>query len=188
MTMFITIDELKNYLKINNAESDESLTNAIKEATSFIQTYTWRHLLATYYTDIIDGRGENAVILKDTPANSIASFEYNAGTISSPIWKPYREDGYWLNKEEWIIRTTFWLQKWIQNNKIVYNAWYTVIPDDIKHCTYLLSTSFFSKVWKIKQWVVKESVDGASIEYDLSNWWIDDEIYVILDKYKVYYI
>lgn len=185
MTMFITLEELKAYLKISNTQSDELLTSSIKQATSFIQDYTWRKLTATDYTYIIDWRWENAVILQDKPANSITSFEYNSWTISSPIWEAYNEDGYWLNKEEWIIRTLFNIKKGVQNNKIVYNAWYINLPEDIKRCTIRIATFFFSWAWKIKQGVKKESVDWASIEYDTTTQAIESEIYGILDKYKI---
>lgn len=182
--MLITLDTLKDFLKISNNNQDDLLTSAINQATSFIQNYTWRNLEAKDYTEIRDWRGEREVVLKDYPVNSFTSYSYNSWTIGTPVWDSYSTDDYWVNKEEGILRSLFFMNKWIQNNQLVYNAWYTDIPDDLQRACIRIASYLYSWAWKIKQGVKKESVDGASIEYDTTGAGIETEVYSILDTYK----
>lgn len=183
--MLLELEELKSYLKITSNNQDALLNTAISQADSFIKDYTWRNLEAKDYTDIRDWRWESSVILKDYPVNSFTSYECNYWTISSEEWTSYDIDRYWVNKEEWILRSFFRMNKWIQNNKLIYNAWYQTIPADLTRVATRIATYFYSGAWKLKQWVKKESVDGASIEYDTTTDAIEAEIYSIMDKYKI---
>lgn len=183
--MLITLQELKDYLDITDNDSDDILTSSINQATSYIQNYTWRTLEARDYNEIRDWRGENMVVLKDYPVNSFTSYEHNTWTISNPVWTSYDLDKYWVNKDEWVLRSYFRMDRWIQNNKLVYNAWYTTMPEDLKRACITLSTFYYSWVWKTEQGVKKEFVDGAWIEYDWSGWTTYNELKNILDKYKI---
>lgn len=92
--MLITLQQLKDYLKITDNTSDDLLSSAIDQASSFIVSYTGRNLEATDYTLRIDGNGQDELLLPTFPINSLTSLSYNSGTLGTPIWTPYSVDEY----------------------------------------------------------------------------------------------
>lgn len=70
MTNYITLAEVKNYLKINSTEHDSRFANLITYACSVVQSYCGRELSANTYTEIFDG-GTSSVFVKNIPVNSV---------------------------------------------------------------------------------------------------------------------
>lgn len=75
--MLITLQQIKDYLKITDNTSDALLTSAIKQAGDFIESYTERKLEAIDYTLRIDGNGQDELVLPHYPVNSLTSLSYN---------------------------------------------------------------------------------------------------------------
>lgn len=183
--MLISLDTLKDYLKITNTQDDDILTANIKAATQYIQNYTWRSIELKDYTDIRDWQGERELILKDFPIKTLSSYQNNTWSFWVPIWSDFDVNNYALNKEQWIIRSLFQVPRWFQNIKIVYQAWYDVVPEDIQYACIKIATLMYTWAWKLKQNIKKESLDWASVEYDLERQGLEREIFLILDNYKM---
>lgn len=182
--MLITLQQLKDYLKIIDSSQDSLLTSAIEQASSFINSYTKRKLEAQDYNVRLDGHGEDEFIFPQYPVNTLTSFQYNSGTMGTPAWVDYNVDQYFLDNETGVFSLTFWIQKGIKNIRVVCNAWYNPIPEDIQRACIQVAVYYYSQAGKTTSQVKKEQVDGASIDYDTTIWGIEQDTYNILDKYK----
>lgn len=184
--MLITLQQLKDYLKITDNTSDDLLSSAIDQASSFIVSYTGRNLEATDYTLRIDGNGQDELLLPTFPINSLTSLSYNSGTLGTPIWTPYSVDEYMFDWPTGVVSLTFRLCRGIKNIQVVFNAWFDPIPNDLQRATMQIATYYYSGAGKTTSQVKKEQVDGASIEYDTTIGGIEQDSYTILNKYKKY--
>lgn len=70
MSNYITLAEVKNYLKINSTEHDSRFANLITFACSVIESYCGRDFSANTYTEVFDG-GTSSVFVKNIPINSV---------------------------------------------------------------------------------------------------------------------
>lgn len=184
--MLITLQQIKDYLKITDNTSDALLTSAIKQAGDFIESYTGRKLEATDYTLRIDGNGQDELVLPHFPVNTLTSLSYNSGTLGTPVWTSFDANNYMVDSETGIVSLTFSLNRGIKNIRAVFNAWYTTIPEDIQRATMQIATYYYSWAGKTTSQVKRERVDGAEIEYDTTIWGIEQDSYSILNKYKKY--
>lgn len=182
--MFITLEELKEFLQITNNNDDTLLTNAIKWATDYIKEYTNRNIAAEDYDYRLDGKHQSELLLKDYPVNSFTTYSHNIWTLWNSIWEDYNSDNYFV-QDNGILKANFYNPRWIQNLRLVYNAWYTTIPEDIKYVTTRIAGDMYSNKGKINTDIVRESLDGASIQYDPTRAWLNGEVFLILNNYKL---
>lgn len=190
--MLITLQQLKDYLNITDTTSDAILTSAIKQAGDFIESYTGRRLELQDYTLRIDGNWQDELILPHYPVNALTSLSYNTGTLGTPVWTTFDADNYMVDSETGIVSLTFSLNRWIKNIQAIFSAWYDLSEscnsknNDLQRATMQIATYYYSGVGKTTSQVKKEQVDGASIEYDTTIGGIEQDTYVILNKYKKY--
>lgn len=184
--MLVSLAKLKNYLKITDTTNDTLLSSLVDQASVFIESYTGRKLEAQDYNVRMDGHGENEFLFPQYPINTLTSFQYNTGNIGIPVWENYSTDGYFLDSETGIFSLTFGIHKGIKNIKVVCNAGYDTIPEDLQRACMQIATYYYSQAGKTTSQVKRERVDGAEIEYDTSIGGIEQDSYVILNKYKKY--
>lgn len=67
---YVTLPEVKNYLKINSTDHDARLSNLITYGCSVIESYCGRNFKSNVYTEIFDG-GTSSVFLKNIPVNNV---------------------------------------------------------------------------------------------------------------------
>jgi len=70
MANYITLAEVKNYLKINSTEHDSRFANLITYACSVVENYCGRTLTSNTYTEVFDG-GTSSVFVKNIPLNNV---------------------------------------------------------------------------------------------------------------------
>lgn len=70
MPNYITLAEVKNYLKINSTEHDSRFANLITYGCSVIESYCGRTLSSNTYTEVFDG-GTSSVFVKNIPVNNV---------------------------------------------------------------------------------------------------------------------
>ena len=177
--MLATLQEVKDYLWITDTSEDTVLTSLLNSSDNIIKSLTWRDFEATNYTEYYNWKWENEFLLNQYPVNTLTSFQYNTGTFSNPVWTDFDEDNYKLEQWGFKIWLNFSLNKWVQNIKVVYDAWYSTIPWDLKLATIQLTAYFFN--WRKSDWISSEWVDGASVVYDKK---MPKEIDLIIKKYR----
>lgn len=70
MANYITLAEIKNYLKINSTDHDSRLSNLITYGCSVIESYCGRAFSSATYTEVFDG-GTSSVFVKNMPINNV---------------------------------------------------------------------------------------------------------------------
>lgn len=178
--MLATLNDVKLYLWITDTSEDTLLTSLLESADSMIKSYTSRDLEATDYTELKDWKWELQLILNNFPVNSISWFSYNTWTFATPVWENFIVDDYKAKFDEWIIVKPSWIPRWIENIKVIYNAWYTNIPKDLKQACIQVVAYYYQT--KEANGVKSESVDWARIEFDVKD--IPKDIFTIINKYK----
>ena len=184
--MLVSLAKLKSYLQITDNTNDTLLSSLIDQASVFIESYIGRKLEAQDYDVRMDGHGENEFLFSQYPVNGLTDFKYNTWSIWTPVWEDYSADDYFLDSETGIFSLTFGIHKGIKNIRIVCNAGYEAIPEDLQRACMQIATYYYSQAGKTTSQVKRERVDGAEIEYDTSIGGIEQDTYVILNKYKKY--
>ena len=168
----ITLAELKSYLWITDDTQDDIIQIYVDSANEYITNYIWRNITQADYTEYEDWDWQRTIILKNYPVNSITSFQVNSWTIETPEREDV--DDYKLVPEEGKIFLTFYLNRWFQNYKIEYNAWYDTIPWDLKLAWLKIAWSYYND----SDWIKTESVAWDSITF-----WRENDLN-ILNLYK----
>lgn len=70
MANFITLAEVKNYLKINSTDHDSRLANLITYGCTVVESYCGRQLSSNTYTETFEG-GTSSVFVKNIPINNV---------------------------------------------------------------------------------------------------------------------
>ena len=134
---FTDLDDMKRFLGIDeDTDTDNDLlVTLINRASSFMENFTDRRLIATTYTAGVttrencyyDGDGSKRLFLKQYPVNSVSSVVCSGDTISAASATDYYgSTGYLLyNKRgELYYENGFDVGK--QNVRVSYNAGYAV--------------------------------------------------------------
>lgn len=184
--MLATLEELKLYLWITDSDSDDVLNQLLAQSQAFIQSYTGRDLIATDYTkELYSWKAEREFQLKQFPIITVAEkelalFQYNNWTLWTPVWVDFDVDSYRADKEAWIVLLWFNLLRGFQNIQVTYKAWFETIPADLNLAAIRLSAYYYNT--RNSDWILSESVDGASIRFDAKQ--TPADVLAVLENYK----
>lgn len=179
----ITLTELKTYLWITTTSQDD-LLNLLKDwAIKFIKTYIWREIEAIDYIEYKDWNWQTELLL-NYPVNTLTSISLNTWTLNIPVWEVVEATNYKLSNEIWKVFFVSYLSRWFWNYKVIYNAWYTTIPWDLKLACLKLASKYYNT--RTSDWISWESVNWDSI-----NFWTTDipkDIAILLNSYRDIYV
>ena len=186
--MLTTLDKVKIQLNIVWNDQDTKLIQLIDQANSFILNYTGRVLEETLLTELYNGNGEQKFMLNNFPVTSITSFQYNTGTLWTPVWTDFDIDSYWLDKTTGIIYIQGWVCRGVNKIKCIYTAWYNPVPSDLENACISLVWYYYNT--SKSQGIASESLDGASVTYSNNaiGSTIPNEIIQTLNLYKKIYV
>jgi hypothetical protein len=130
-----TLQEVKVYVSLDTDKAvgniDTLLERLITSKTKAITTYIgYTQILAAEYTEYIDGNGTQYLFPSNIPINTVTSVH------DSPDWV-YDSDSlidssyYKIVDKRYIVLNGYAFAISNQNVKIVYNAGYTTIPEDL---------------------------------------------------------
>jgi len=165
--MYITLEDTKNYLGINNTDNDVILQMYIDESETLInETLKVIDFNLKLYEDALYKYNSQWIyILRQNKIWQIKEINWNIITANDYIlsWRELKLLNYNEAYDDihWQI-------------KISYNAWYSVIPNIIKLTSYNIVDILFKnfKYWKI-EWSNLENIKSFK-QWDLSvnfNWW-----------------
>lgn len=177
--MLATLDTFKTYLWISWSSEDALLTILLDGATSIINWYVGKTIEAASYTEIFSGNGQLSYILREYPVNSVTSFQINTWDTETAVREDVEATEYSIDTIEWVIRLYTPLVRWLSNYKVVYNAWYSTVPNDLQIACMQIASNMYNT--RNSNWLKSESVAGDSISYDTN---IQDSTFIILDRYK----
>lgn len=136
----------KEHLNIPVAETgqDAILTRFIAEASKTIERFIDRNILTRTYTEYQDGRNQNRIMLRNFPAEKPSELRLDFTSVFTDADTLVDTDDYeidTLGNEVLFIKRIF--PKGTRNIKIVYDAGYTTVPEDIESaCLWLVEWYF----------------------------------------------
>ena len=129
--MIVNIADLKRVFKIEGNTDDDILFRLVTAAEKTAEKYCDTKLKAVAITEYHDGDGSDTIILKNIPVNSVT-------TVHDDVDRAFGADSL-KDSENYVIESwggirlltdLFTCAK--QNVKVVYNAGFEVVPEDIK--------------------------------------------------------
>ena len=132
-TALTTVADVKESMGIPSSDGtkDNLIIRKINQATLMIERYTGRKFKAADYTEYYDGGEKGELTLRNYPVNSIASFSDRNVTDNEDSFSSYDTRDYFIDSTAGILQGigSWWggYDSW----KIVYNAGYATIPDDL---------------------------------------------------------
>lgn len=176
--MLASLDDFKTYLGISWTDQDDLLTLLLVSASSTIEWYIWRNVEADDYTELIDWVAQPSYVLKQYPVNSVTSLEVNEWDLDTAVRTALDADQYDVDTDDWVIRFTSYMQRWFSNYKVVYNAGYATVPQDLQLACMQIAAWMYNT--RQSNGISSESVAWDSISYDTE---IKDSTFTILNRY-----
>jgi hypothetical protein len=132
-TALTTLADVKESMGISSGDTsqDNLIIRKINQATLMIERYCGRNFLAADYTEYYDGDGGSELTLRHYPVNSVASLSYRNTTSNENDFTTYDTVDYFIDATAGRLKSlgSWWgsYDTW----KVVYNAGYSTIPDDL---------------------------------------------------------
>lgn len=188
-----TKERIKERLGISVTGFDTLIDHLIANITSFIENECGgrRFKKTTYTNEIHDGDGKKYLKIKHAPINSISSFQYNGGTVSSPVWTNFLADDYQLLDKEGMIYVAGGMLRGLRNIRVTYDAGFLIDfaneTDTTKH-TLPFDISGLAERLVVKEFKRREDIgkSGESIGDMTINFFADLEAEdkAVLERYK----
>lgn len=128
-TELVTVDDLKDYLRIDSSDEDALLTALAKQCIRRIEAYCGVSIGTQTRVWTWDTDGEEEEIPYG-PVQSITTAKYLSDTSTVPVTYDAATEGeqYVIDGEDFKTIEPLYGTRW----KLEYNAGYTTLPDDLK--------------------------------------------------------
>jgi uncharacterized phiE125 gp8 family phage protein len=179
-----TLAQAKSYLKIpSGVTSDDALVELfINAASADLERDCDRLFKAQTITEYQDGKGHNAILLREWPLNSITEVRVDAGSDFTDADTLLDADEYRIHDEEnALIRVNALWPKGYRNIKIIYNAGFATIPADLEHAVLWIVTWYYKIRNAEDIGRSTKSKEGETVSYSQE---MPKHILNIVDKYK----
>lgn len=126
----ITIEDLKDYLKVTSTEQDLLLTQFVDDAQSILEAWLTRTLESASFTEVFNGDGTDTVVLRNIPVTAVSevltSIE-DSTEVDSTAYKFNPNNGV-LKLDSKVFPKTF------QDCRVKYTAGWTTstLPDAVR--------------------------------------------------------
>lgn len=158
----ITISDIQTYKGITITNT-AFYNNLISYVTAMINSITNRTLTVADYTEYLNGEEFNILSLKNYPVNTLTSISYvDKNGVATII----NSTDYSTDLDSGEITFDYNLCKGIRNYKVIYNAGYATIPNDLKLIALQILTDIESNINK-NTTIKSESLGDYS--YTLAN-------------------
>ncbi len=159
------------------------LDDIINRVSKFIETYCNRVLVAADYTEYYDGTDSAYLKLNNYPVNSytsLESFDYQTQTVLQTFAD---HTDYEFYNDEGIIYKCSEFTPGHKNYKVIYNAGYTAIPEDLKQACIEMCKLLYNK--KDKTGIKSESIGNYSVTFtdDAVNG-LPENVLALLNSYR----
>lgn len=176
-----SLERLKQRLQITDVKNDAVLERIINGATGYIERHCNRRFKKTTYTNevhTVHARGQDSIMLRQSPIVTLTSVQYRAGTPSSPSWTSFSADEYELmgDGKSAIVRIYGGVPFGTNAVRATYDAGFLVdftavnditkhtLPDELSDMCERIAT----KLWKRRESEGKaqEAFEGSSVTWE----------------------
>jgi hypothetical protein len=127
---FATPQELKDYLGVNNANSDSVLTSLLTQISAAIRQYISRDVYPVgSFSVVLDGNGRSVINVADFPIISISSMSIDGVTV--PARATPKGCGYVFDSSR-VMLQGYTFTRGMANVSLSFTAGFSVIPADLK--------------------------------------------------------
>lgn len=176
-----SLDEVKDfYGKFGSTSKDDDLfEDIITRISTLIESYINKNVISREYTEYYDGLGVSTLVTNQSPINSVDSI-YSDTTWVWGSDTTVGESDYRIHTDKTHVVFLPTLSTGIQNIKIVYNAGYTTVPEDIKQ----VCITEVIRIYKNRQEVdiLSKSLSDGSVSYTAKELLLQSKM--VLNKYK----
>lgn len=153
-----TVADVKEILNLDsgNTSKDNLIIRKINQSTRVIENYCGRRFKSADYTEYYDGIGGSELELRNRPVNSIASLSARNVITNENSFELADTEDYFIDESAGIIEFLGSFNGLYDSWKVVYNAGYDTIPEDVAEvcaqmAAYLIENGTSSSNVKIKQ-------------------------------------
>lgn len=188
-----TRQKVKDYVGINDTNSDAVIDEMINSVSEFIRGFCGgRDFLSQQYIETYDTRkNHRKLFLKQYPATVVSTVEYRSGIPTAVVWVTYDPNSYLSYLKEGYVYFYGFLPEIHQGIRITYTAGYLIdftnefdttkhtLPFDLT----LAATSIIGLEINTRKakGISLEMTEGQKIQYLRV---VDDEVKNILSRYK----
>lgn len=177
--MVISLEDFKQYLWYSEDDKDDLLQSLIDWAIGIVEAYIGRGIEAKDYDELVSGKGQLSLVMKNYPINGVSDISINRGTQQAPVWATVSNNSYIFNEDTGIIEFYGRMNRGLKNYRVKYNAGYNPIPWDLKIAIMKLAWRYYNMIGK--EWVKSESVLGDQIVFEDTQ--ISSDVMIILQSY-----
>jgi hypothetical protein len=185
--MFLTLDEIKEYLGITGTEDDDLLTLIGEGVCSFIEKYTCTIYGRTEtFTEVLDGKGTDTVISNNFPI-TITTLEIRNSAYNENNWATIDSKEYMTLDEGMVRYMVGTFAERTGSVRLTGTYGYADVPDDIKLIALMMTKNKKSEgAGSTTKETTSETIGDYKVEYsDVSSMNESGRIYDILNDYKV---
>lgn len=136
---------VKTYLGITVTTWDAILDVLVTQASKAIERYCYRVFAAASYTEYYNGNNNQRLCLRQYPVNSITSIHDDTDREFAAVDLIATTDYTFDTNSGIVYFDGVTLTKGLRNIKVVYNAGYSTIPEDLVLACYKLIGGAFNK-------------------------------------------
>jgi len=167
---WVSLADLKDHMDIDSSDTDRDtfLIGILNSAYHMAKNYIGHDLIVADYTEYYNGEGEDTILLKAYPVNSIASIyddpdrEFGAETLID-------SDNYFVDAATGLVTLFQGLVAFSTgrgNIKVTYNAGYSTIPYDAQRGLMMLAAWLAQRAGS--EGMIAQTLGGKSEQYDPS--------------------
>lgn len=203
MALLLTVDEYKEFERINSTENDDKLTKIATSVSALVRSYCGSEITTNYSTvktEYFDIQWDTYVVqLNDSPVidnNNLKVYERGAQDVAyTQLYRdgqgsPASYDWYFDTVTDSVMRTGSsgayaYFPKGVKSVKVEYNAGYATTPEDLKLALVDLITYYDKKEHKSRFTLGAAVVQNRSANAEVAERGFPDHIRRILDMYKI---
>lgn len=159
-----TIAQLKAYLGITTAGSDDLLTALLAASEQAVVKHLDRNVESASYTAVMDGNGSSLLTLAQYPITAVSSVKIDGRVV--PQSSGYGVSGFLFRDREIILRGEYRFTLDTANVEIVYTAGYSQVPADINQAVLQIAALRY----KERDWTgyQSKSLAGETVAFETS--------------------
>lgn len=185
MAALITIEELKEYLKVDGTAKDSFYTGLVNSVSAAIESYLKRSISASGLTKYFDGDGSVLLDLGVRDIVAVTSVEINSVLVDSSYYAVKKDIGIIQMLEgEYSARlrsNTMIFPEGVQNVKVVFTAGFASVPEDIKHACKMLCSYYVNRRGKEDVYSINDTANNTGTTFITK---IPADIKMLLNRYK----
>lgn len=176
-TALTTLANVKDWLRIVDTSADATLTRMITAFSNAVANYLNRDLGSQSYTEIYDGTGGTALMLRNYPIISVSSVQ--VGDTVIPAQPGFNQNGYVAGKNR-LLLIGYSFDQGFQNIATTYTAGFATIPTDVEQAIIEWIADRYAARNRIG--INSKSLQGENVTYSLKD--IPDAAQLALAPYR----